>query len=115
MAEVIKLTTYRVMKQRNWVLKNKERFNLFVGDFIARSLDFNFWQALQSYQNLQHAHMEKSWDYTDLREHLHEWIEGPFVDFLYQELTLQWWFDPKLMTKDELLEQCLSLFILEAV
>ena len=62
--------------------------------------------AHKAYQN------EMAWDYQDFREELKDAVRQVFGDQLWDEVRNLYWFDPQWITRDELIELCISYFIL---
>mgnify|MGYP007046356827 CR=1 FL=1 len=55
---------------------------------------------------------ELAWDYQDLRQDLNDGIKEVFGDQIWLEINNQFWFDHRLMEKEELLEFVVSFFVL---
>ena len=115
MENVLKLANYRAKRQKAWLAKNKLRLFSFLYEYISHHIGMNFLEAFTSYQNLQLKNQQEAWDYVDLRELLHEGLAGQFCELLYQDLRKEWWFEPKFLSREEALEHCLSLYIMDSL
>ena len=107
----INLACYRRSQKEKWFAKNHQKLSLFIGEFLAHNFDVNYQQVAQTYQNMRSLEMEESWDYTDLRDIIHQTIDTKFYEQIYGKLRKCHWFDYRLFSRDEVIEFCLSLYI----
>ena len=87
----------------------------FLCDFLSYHMEVNYLQAAESYQSMRYANYEETWDYIDLRDLIHQAIEIELWEQIYSRLKKLSWFDSRLFTKDEMIEYCLSLYILNSI
>lgn len=112
MSQVINLRGYRSKTRKAYLAKYGPRLDHILTKFIQTNIEDDFEQMAQEYQAVcQHAH-HVSWDYVRFRELLVDAMDEAFGHTLYAMLLKQPWFDAKLLPRDEIVERCLSMFIM---
>jgi len=113
--KTVNLKEYRRARKEKWFAKNSQKLYLFMCEFLAHHMEINYLQAAESYQSMQTLHAEEAWDYTDLRDLIHQTIEKRLCEQIYGRLIKLSWFDSRLFSKEEVIEYCLSLYILNSI
>lgn len=112
MKNVIVLQEYKKTRRKSFLVKHKRQLERFISKFIDQNLDMDLLRS--TYENVAHNfyYQENSWDYVEFREILADSIDRTIGLELYQNLKQQSWFDATLITRDEIVERCLSDYIL---
>ncbi len=111
MSKVINLATYRGRSRKAYLAKHGARIDLFVQKFLQLNLDVDFEQLTLDYQAGRFGG-ESSWDYIHFRELLADAMDEAFGTVLYQMLQKQVWFDQRLITQEQVIDRCLSSFVM---
>lgn len=111
MGSLVNLRSYRNNKQKTWIEANQRNLNSFLSEFLTQRMGMTFSQVIESYQTLMHYQNQSSWDYVSFRDLLQEQMEASFCDELYLKLKKEHWFECKLISKEEVVEHCLSIYI----
>lgn len=112
MAKVISLKNYRKDKRRDYRSKYEGRVEKFIAQFVNSRLFQEFIHLAHSYISKHMDHQMDSWDYVSLRTTLQEAMAATIAAELMQQLRLQYWYDEKWMSQDEIIERTLSAFVL---
>jgi hypothetical protein len=112
MSNVVNLAGYRRKTRKAFLTKYGSRLERFVESFVNHNLDVDFRQLAHDYQ-VACQESGASWDYVHFREVLSESIDAAFGAVLYQELLKQPWFDERYVTKDEIIDRCLTAYIMD--
>ena len=78
---------------------------------LSLNLDVDFEQLALDYQAGRFGG-ESSWDYIHFRELLAEAMDEAFGTVLYQMLQKQHWFDSRLVSQEQVIDRCLSSFVM---
>jgi hypothetical protein len=112
MSKVISLKGYRNKTRQAYWAKNGARLDRFLARFIQNHIEDDFRQIALDYQAARHAMQDASWDYVHFREILAEAMDEVFGRALYGMLQAQLWFDARVVTRDEVMDRCLSMYIM---
>jgi hypothetical protein len=112
MGQVIVLAKYRSVKKRSYFKKYEAQINKFVKHFIQRNIRCSFESISQQYIASKQAEQETAWDYYDLRDTLKDAIFEVFGEQIYLECNTLYWFDSRYLSRDDLVENCMSQMIL---
>lgn len=112
MGKLVNLASYRSSSRKSYLAKHRSRLDHFVHHFVSAHIDVDFRNLAAEYQE-RHLEGQEAWDYVDFRELLEEAFELAFSAVLYDELKKQRWFDGRHVTKEEILDRCLSAYIIE--
>jgi hypothetical protein len=112
MGNVINLANYKSNCRKSYLAKHRSRLDLFVARFVSSNIDVDFRTLAAEYQD-RHGGYQEAWDYVDFRELLEEAFEQAFSAVLSEELKKQRWFDGRHVTHAEVLDRCLSAYIIE--
>lgn len=112
MGKVVNLANFRSLSRKNYLAKHGSRLDHFVSRFVNSHVDVDFRNLAAEYQE-HHLEGQEAWDYVDFREVLGEAFEEAFSAVLYDELSKQRWFDGRHVTKEEILDRCLSAYIIK--
>ena len=112
MSNVISLKTFRYRTRKAFLVKYGTRLDGFLAQFIQTQIEDDFRGMAMDYQAGRSAVQDASWDYVHFREILAEAMDEVFGRVLYDLLLLQPWFDGKLVARDEIMDRCLSMYIM---
>jgi len=112
MSQVIHLANYKRKSRQAYLAKHGQRLDRFVERFVSERIDFDFRQLAQDYQAGHYGNAQDSWDYVHFREILADALNEVFGTLLYKLLLAQSWFDDRLITRDEIIDRCLSTYIM---
>lgn len=113
-AKIVDLTTYRNKKHHSWIRKNEARISDVIRYYLSHSFALDFEYLTQAYQEQKKDCFDESWDYLDLRDLISDILEeSKLLDMIITELKTKRWFDEKQVSRQKLLEICLSIFVLE--
>jgi hypothetical protein len=110
---VISLIAYRRNSRKAYFAKHSNTIDTFLRNFIATNFDFDFRKITDAYQGQVGGDSSMAWDYVDFREVLREAMQQVFGKFLVKEMRCQHWFDPKFISDEQIIDRCLSTFILD--
>jgi hypothetical protein len=112
MNNVVNLARYRSKTRKAYLAKYGSRIDRLLANFIRNHMDVDFLQLAEDYQSGRQDLDMVSWDYVDFREILTESLDQVFGAKLYELLKQQPWFDSALIRQDEIVERCLTTFVL---
>lgn len=117
MENVVFLNRYRKKQKTEWLAKHGIRLDRFIENFITANFNVDFRLVTETYQQLQECQAggfgnDVAWDYHDLREILESAVIEAFGPVLWQELELQYWYDARMFSKDEVVDRLLTRFIM---
>lgn len=113
-AKVIDLSKYRNKKHRSWFVENEARLSDIVRSHLFKRFAFDFELFAEAYKNQKRINFDESWDYLDLRDLIAEVIEeSRLLEYVIEDLRKKKWFDESQISRQKLLEICLSIFVLE--
>jgi len=114
MAQVTNLVEYRKARKRQFLEKNK----VFLDDYIRA---YVFTHCQLSYEVFQHHYLnamqqqnELAWDYLDFRETLSEVVSSYIGQTLWADIQKQNWFPKGLLSREEIIDRTISLYIIGA-
>lgn len=111
MATVISLDQYRRKSRQAYLAKHDGRIERLIDRFVKTHVDVDFRQLADDYQSGQHQ-LEGTWDYVEFREILTEAFDTAYGAVLWDQLVAERWFDPRIISRDEITERCLSAYIM---
>ena len=112
MGNLINLASYRRKTRQAYLAKHGNRIDLFVEKFVRANIDIDLRQLAVDYESGSYGGAQASWDYVHFREVLAEALDRAFGQVLYDLLLAQSWFDQKLITQEEIVDRCLSTYVL---
>lgn len=112
MGKVINFTNYRKKARKQYMAKYGARIERQVQHFIRHNVECDFQQLAEEYQAEQQESDMVSWDYVHFRDILAEALDQVYGQALYEQLRTQTWFDSSMIHKDELIDMCLTTYIL---
>lgn len=112
MKNVIALNEYRKKQRKSFLLKHKAQLERFISRFIDQHLDMDLLRMTYETVAEDLGSQENSWDYVEFREILADAIDRAIGLQLYLLLKKEPWFDHRLIARDEIVERCLSDYIL---
>jgi hypothetical protein len=115
MGNLVKLSKYKQQKRKEWLQKNESHLRQFLLTHMLKTVRFTFAELSQCYQDRRYHKQEESWDYEDLRDLIHDHITKVLLDPLYKELRGCKWFAAQLFSKEDILECCINLYVVESI
>lgn len=113
MQNIVELTDYKRKLRKSFLAKHKARLDLFIGRFINQHLDMDLLRlSYTQHDGVDGLSQEESWDYVAFREILVDALDQTIGTELYSQLKRERWFDSRVVTRDEVIERCLSGYIL---
>jgi hypothetical protein len=113
-AKVYDLKKFRNKKHHSWIRKNESRINDVIRYYLSNNFSLDFEFISQAYQSQKREGFDESWDYLDLREIISDILDqSNLLDMILDDLKTKKWFDEKQISRQKLLEICLSIFVLE--
>lgn len=112
MKTVISLDNYRMKRRRLYLQMHRSLIDESIQSFIAQNFHLHFDNLENRYIAAKSLQNEMAWDYYDFRECLKEAIEEVFGQQLMAEIRKKAWFNPTFLGQEELIDRCLSLFVL---
>lgn len=112
MRNVFELAVYRKRRRRELWLKHGRRIEIFVRHFVSNQLFANIHDLIDEYQHLQRENEQDVWAYEEFRTRMLEAIMSRLGDDLRKQLATQGWFDPALLSTEEVAEMCLTSMVL---
>ena len=112
MRNVFELTVYRKRRRRELWLRHGRRIEIFVRHFVSNQLVANIQDLIDEYQHLQRENEQDVWAYEEFRTRMLEAILSRHGDNLRIQLATQSWFDPALISPEEVAEMCLTSMVL---
>jgi hypothetical protein len=112
MSNLVNLATYRRKSRKAYLAKYGARLDLFVERFARQNIDVDFRQLADDFVAGRYGTSQEAWDYVHFRETLADALNEAFGQALYQSLRAERWFDYRQITRDEIVERCLSSYIM---
>ncbi len=112
MRNVLELTVYRKRRRRELWLRHGQRIEIFVRHFVSSQLVANIHDLIDEYQHLQRENEQDVWAYEEFRTRMLEAILSRHGENLRKKLATQSWFDPALISTEEVAEMCLTSMVL---
>jgi len=112
MGHLVNLKSFRKKKRDEFYRKHGSKLDIFILRFMNENFPTDFFQIALYYQELQMQNEELLWDYVAFRDLLIDAVEKTFGSALMNELEKQPWFDRLSISKEEVVERCLSIFII---
>lgn len=112
MGQVVYLREYRRVLRKQYIKKNRARLDKFIARFVSQTLPIAFSRISDHYIHLQRENQATAWDYTDLRDIVHEAIAEAYGKELKQALLKEFWYDAQLLPFDDMLDRCVSSYIM---
>ncbi|MCX6131257.1 MAG: hypothetical protein NTX25_19630 [Proteobacteria bacterium] len=115
MGQVIELAKFRTSKKRSYLKKYESHISKFVKQFVSRNIRYSFESISQYYIAQKQKEEALAWDYIDMRETVKEALVEVFGEQMWVECQELYWFDARYLSKDDLLEYCISEMVLGEV
>lgn len=112
MRNVFELKAYRKRRRRELWLRHGQRIERFVRHFVSHHLVVNIHDLIDEYQHLQREEEQDVWGYEEFRSGMVEAIMSRHGEELRKHLSAQGWFDPALISTEEIAEMCLTSIVL---
>ncbi len=112
MSNLVNLANYRRKSRKAYLAKYGARLDHFVERFVRQNIDVDFRQLADDFVAGSYGDMQEAWDYVHFRETLAEALNEAFGQALYHLLKGEKWFDTRMITQEELVDRCLSSYIM---
>lgn len=113
-ARIFDLNKYRNKRSHSWLRENESRISDVVRFYLHNNFRVDLDFLSKAYQSQRREGFYESWDYLDFREVLSEILErSNILDMVLTELKSKHWFEEKQISRQKLLEICLSIFVLD--
>ena len=110
---VTNLSDYRSQKRRRYLRGAMRHLDKFIKNFIDANFMVSYGMIEQYFLWESGNKLERIWDYQELRDRLKSGIHKIYGEKLWSMIREQPWFDTRWISYDQVLEHCVSLFILE--
>lgn len=114
MSQVVNLSEYKKSKKRQFLEKNKTFLDDYIRHYIFNHCQLSYDVFRHHYINIKQQDNEMAWDYLDFRDTLSEAITEVLGKSLWEDIQRQHWFQPQLLSRDEVMDRTISLFIIGA-
>lgn len=111
MSNIVILATYRGKSRKAYLAKYGVRLDRFVERFVRQNIDVDFRQLADEFI-AGGGGQQEAWDYVNFRESLADALNEAFGQALYFQLASERWFDTRMITREELVDRCLSSYIM---
>ena len=111
MATIINIANYRKRARKVYMAKYGAKIERLVAHFLRHNLECDFQQLAEDYQSSYQGDMVP-WDYVHFRDILAEALDQVYGKALYDLLRAQPWFDSSLVRQDEIVDLCLTTYVL---
>lgn len=110
--KIISLIQFKQDRKKSWRKKYAPALKRFTESFVHDHfrISFNILNDIYVHRKIQDNEM--AWDYHDFRDDLRDAIREVYGQLIWDEARRQYWFDQRYLSKDELVELCISCFIL---
>ncbi len=112
MKNVLELSHYRNRRRKELWSKHRTRIDRFVREFVSARLFTNLNDLLDTWQELQREDEQEAWTYEDFRSRMVDAILVRHGKEIRSQLAAQRWFDPALISTEEIVELCLTAVVL---
>lgn len=112
MGQVVSLARYRSTKKRSYMKKYEAQLAKFVGNFIYSNVRASFDSVSRYYMAHKQREEAVAWDYYDFRETLKDAVDEVFGQELWTECCRLYWFDPRYISRDDLIDRFVSQLVL---
>ena len=113
MGQVISLAQQRRRRRQAYLAKHGSRLDRFVARWVATTIDVDLAQLANDFQRGRLDVAQETWDYNQFRDVLVDALNEAFGRDLYALLASQTWFDRTHISRDEIIERCLSHYVLD--
>ncbi|MEY4631147.1 MAG: hypothetical protein RIQ81_1267 [Pseudomonadota bacterium] len=112
MSNVLDLKNYRGRRRKELWARHGQRIDRFVREYLETRLVTNIHDLLDTWQELQREDEQEAWAYDEFRSRMVEAILLRHGTDLRARLAAQKWFDPALISTEEVAEMCLTSIVL---
>ena len=114
MAQVINLNRARRERHKGWWDAHGAKVDAIIHKNVASLDEFRIHELSATYHGSQVTAPAHSWDYIDFRSILLRFLlSSEIIEKIMIDLKNQRWFDAKWLSKDRLLDRCLSVWVLQ--
>ena len=110
--KIISLIEFKQQKWLKYRKTHRKKIEQFLCHFVEQNFTINYSRLNQQYLDQIISENKFSWDYQDFRDELRDAIKSVFGDQIWHQINQVSWFNPKLVSKDELIEIAFSIFVL---
>lgn len=112
MGKIIELSKFKQDRKTAFLKSHEMRLEQFFEGFLNRHFQESFHIISEQYLAFRVNANEMDWDYHDFRDALKDAIAIVYGEQIWLEANATRWFNPKLISKDEVIDRCTSYFIL---
>ena len=112
MGQLIELGKYRKDRKRTYLKKYETHLMKFIAHFVHHNIRCSFDSLSHQYIASKQAEQALAWDYYDLRDSLKDALYEVFGEQIWLECKDCYWFDPRYLSKEDLVEVCIRQMIL---
>lgn len=112
MEKLINLRDYRQRRRRQFFAQYGVYLDKFIFHVLQQRVNEDFVNLAYKYFTHQINNNEMAWDYQDLRENIRRVLEEACREQILSELRYQRWYDSRWISPDEVIDRCLTVFIL---
>ncbi len=114
MSQVFYLNAFRQKKKQQFLEKNKTFLDDYIRSYVAAHCFLSYEVFRHKYFEHCQSFNEMAWDYLDFRDILTEAISQVLGEQLWQDIQGQAWFNPQFLSRDEVLDRLISIYIIGA-
>lgn len=114
MAQILDFLEYRKEKKRQFLLKTKALLDDYIRGFIFNHCQLSYEVFQNHYLSAMQQQNELAWDYLDFRETLTEVVTEVMGQQLWLDIQQQTWFRRDMLSREEVMDRTISLYIIGA-
>jgi hypothetical protein len=112
MSKIVDFKKYRVKRKKSFIAQNEALLRQFIQGFVQRNFKSSFTLVNSQYLAQRALENETAWDYHDFRDDLKEAITKVYGQLIWDEIQTMPWFDKQWFTPEDIIEECISYYIL---
>lgn len=112
MTNVIQLNRYRRKERQAYLAQNGSRLEAFVDKFVRTHLSIDLQMLTEALRAQQLVQEDTAWDHHDFRDLLESALSDAIGDLLSEELRKEHWYDPRKISKDEIVDRLVTYLVL---
>lgn len=114
MSQVYCLSAFRQKRKQQFLEKNKTLIDDYIRSYIAAHCVFSYEVFRNKYFEHCQSFNEMAWDYLDFRDILSEAMSQVLGEQIWQDIQSQTWFNPKFLSREEVMDRLISIYIIGA-
>lgn len=113
MSTLVSLRDYRSKQRQAYMARHGTRINRIIERFVTLHVDVSLGEMQSLYMEGNRAAIPETWDYVHFREILAEVFDEVIGKTLYAALEGHYWFDRRMISREEVVERALRSYIME--